>query len=46
MTRTPSSVLAQSARSPWLMPHGLAEFSIDRNALPSSVGKSDSISDR
>src|SRR5438874_9308723 len=28
------------------MPHGLLEFSIDRYALPSSVGKFDSISDR
>src|SRR5688500_2049020 len=37
---------AQSPRSPWLMPQGLPLFSIDRYALPSSVGKFDSISDR
>ena len=42
----PSMFFAQSARSFWLMPHGLPEFSMPRYAAPSSVGKSDSISDR
>ena len=32
MTLMPSMPLVQSARSLWLMPHGLAEFSMDRNA--------------
>ena len=42
----PSMLLAQLARSLWLRPHGLPEFSMARYALPSSVGKFDSISDR
>jgi hypothetical protein len=46
MMSMPSSFDAQSARSAWLMPHGFPEFSIDRYALPSSVGKFDSMSDR
>src|SRR4051812_48693728 len=32
--------------SPWVMPHGLPWFSIDRYALPSSAGKLLSINDR
>ena len=42
----PSSESAQSPRSPWFMPYALAEFSIARNVLPSSVGKSLSINVR
>src|SRR5216684_8717337 len=37
---------AQSARSVWDRPHGFSWFSIPRYAVPSSVGKFDSISDR
>ena len=43
---TPSMPSAQSARSPWLRPHGLPWFSMARYALPNSAGKFDSISDR
>ena len=37
---------AQSPRSPWFRPYALPEFSIDRYVLPSSAGKSLSISVR
>ncbi len=46
MMSIPSRSLAQSPRSAWLMPQGLPEFSMARNAVPNSVGKSDSISVR
>ena len=42
-TRTPSRSRAQSARSVWLIDHGLDEFSMPRKAWPSSEGKSLSI---
>ena len=42
-TVTPSRSRAQSARSVWLIDHGLEEFSIPRKAWPNSGGKSLSI---
>src|SRR4051794_13835690 len=46
MISMPSRSLAQSARSVCDMPHGFPEFSMPRYALPSSVGKFDSIIER
>ncbi|MFN8027369.1 MAG: hypothetical protein U0W40_13735 [Acidimicrobiia bacterium] len=43
---TPSSSAAQSPRSPWFMPYTLPLFSMARYVLPSSAGKSLSMSDR
>ena len=43
---TPSRLSAQSPRSPWFIPYTFDEFSIERYVLPSSVGKSLSMSDR
>ena len=37
---------AQSPRSPWFMPYTFCEFSIERYVLPSSAGKSLSMSER
>ena len=46
MIGTPSRSRAQSPRSAWFIPYTFEEFSIERNVLPSSVGKSLSISVR
>src|SRR4051812_24765707 len=43
---TPSRSFAQSPRSPWFMPYTFEEFSIERYVLPSSTGKSLSMSER
>ena len=42
----PATFSAQSARSVLEIAHGFPAFSMPRYALPSSVGKLDSISDR
>ena len=42
----PSRSPTHSALSLWESPHGLPEFSIERKAVPSSEGKSDSMSAR
>ena len=46
ITFTPSSEAAQSPRSPWFIPYTFDEFSIERYVLPSSAGKSLSMSER